>query len=398
MGDKLRSVAMTKRCHPIATAVVPLIAAFFLGFPPTALAQLVVSANDAKVALVDGVNTTVPNGPPDTVTFVEIRGNSPRIVAEVPAPNSVVGPPQNVAVTPDRSLVLVASSTRIDSADPKKTAFDDKLTVIDLQSSPPRVIATLTAGSQASGVAISPSGSLALVANRAHGTVSVFTIKGKTVTAASTIDLGAPESGPSGIAFTKDGRTALVTRNNDNLISVLTIDGTNVRYDKRTMAAGQKPYGIAVSSKGDVAVVGNIGAGPTGTDDTVSVVDLSGKEPRVANNLAVGPVVEGIAMSPDGKYVAATVMNGSNAPKSSPLFHDFGILRVLALNGTTLSPVADAKIGHWCQGVAFSGNQTVLVQCMVEKEIQTFTLDGKTLKPGAPIKINGGPAGILVVR
>ncbi len=388
---------MTRRRDANSTTALLLIAAFFLAFPRSAHAQLVVSANDAKVKLVDGVNTTVPNGPPDTVTFVEIRGNSPRTIAEVQAPSSVVGPPQNVAVTPDRSLVLVASSTRIDVADPNKTAFDNKLTVIDLQSAPPRVIATLMAGSQASGVAISPSGSLALVANRAEGTVSVFTIKGKTVTPASKIDLGAPESGPSGIAFTKDGRTALVTRNNDNLISLLTIDGTNVRYDKRTLTAGQKPYGIAVSPKGDVAVVGNIGAGPTGADDTVSVIDLS-KEPRVASHLAVGAVVEGIAISPDGKYVAATVMNGSNAPKSSPLFHDFGVLRVLGLNGTTLSPVAETKIGHWCQGVAFSGNQTVLVQCMVEKEIQTFTLDGKTLKPGAPIKINGGPAGILVVR
>jgi DNA-binding beta-propeller fold protein YncE len=397
-NDELRSGAMTKQCQPIATAAFPLVAAFFLGFPALAHAQLVVSANDAKVTLVDGVNTTVSKAPPDTVTFVEIRGSSPRILAEVPAPNSVVGPPQNVAVTPDRSLVLVSSSTKIDATDSKKTAFDDKLTVIDLQSAPPRVIATLTAGSQASGVAISPSGSLALVANRAEGTVSVFTIKGKTVTAATKIDLGAPESGPSGIAFTKDGRTALVTRNSDNLISVLTIDGTNVRDDKRTIAAGQKPYGIAISPTGDVAVVGNIGAGTTGADDTVSVVDLSDKEPRLASNLAIGPVVEGISMSPDGKYVAATVMNGSNAPKSSPLFHDFGILRVLGLNGTTLSPVAEAKIGHWCQGVAWSNSQTVLVQCMVEKEIQTYTLDGKTLKQGASIKINGGPAGIFVVK
>jgi DNA-binding beta-propeller fold protein YncE len=398
LSNELKSVGMTKRCHLVSTAALPLVAAFFFGFPTAAHAQLVVSANDAKVALVDGVNTTVPNGPPDTVTFVEIRGNSARIVAEVPAPSSVVGPPQNVAVTPDRSLVLVSSSTKIDATDPKKTAFDDKLTVIDLQSAPPRVIATLTAGSQASGVAISPSGTLALVANRAEGTVSVFTIKGKTVTAGNKIDLGAPESGPSGIAFTKDGRTALVTRNNDNMISILAIEGTNVRYDKRTIAAGQKPYGIAVSAKGDVAVVGNIGAGTSGADDTVSVVDLSGKEPRVVSNLAVGPVVEGISMSPDGKYVAATVMNGSNAPKSSPLFHDFGILRVLGLNGTTLSPVAETKIGHWCQGVAWSTSQTVLVQCMVEKEIQTYTFDGKTLTQGTPIKINGGPAGIQVVQ
>ncbi len=389
---------MTRRHHAISTAALPFVAVFSLGFPLVAQAPLLISANDAKVALVDGVNTTVPNGPPDTVTFLEMRGQSLSIIGEVQAPNSVVGPPQNVAVTPDRSLALVTSSTRIDPADAKKTAFDDKLTVIDLQSSPPRVLATVTAGAQASGVAINPSGSLALVANRANGTVSVFTITGKTVTAASTIDLGAPESGPSGIAFTKDGRAALVTRNNDNLISVLTIDGTTVRDDKRTMAAGQKPYGIAVSPTGNVAVVGNIGAGTTGADDTVTVIDLSGKEPRVASNLAIGPVVEGIAVSPDGQYVAATVMNGSNAPKSSPLFHDFGVLRVLALNGTTLSPLAETRIGHWCQGVAFAGNHSVLVQCMVEKEIQTYTLEGKTLKPGKPIKMNGGPAGIHVVQ
>src|SRR4030095_11884837 len=122
---------MTKQSQPIATSACPLVAAFFLGFPALAHAQLVVSANDAKVTLVDGVNTTVPKAPPDTVTFVEIRGNSPRILAEVPAPNSVVGPPQNVAVTPDRSLVLVSSSTKIDATDSTKTAFDDKLTVID---------------------------------------------------------------------------------------------------------------------------------------------------------------------------------------------------------------------------------------------------------------------------
>ena len=396
MADGLRFASMTRRFYKRSTQGAALLAAYSLAFSAKAHGQLVVSANDAKVALVDGVNTTVPNGAPDTVTFLEFRGSSPRIVAEVQAPSSVVGPPQNVAVTPDRSLVLVASSTRIDPADPKKTAFDDKLTVIDLQASPPKVIATLTAGSQASGVAISPSGSLALVANRAEGSVSVFTIKGKDVTPAGKVNLNAPESGPSGIAFTADGRGALVTRNNDNLISWLTINGTNVEA-KSTLQAGSKPYGIVVSKKGDVAMIGNIGAGPNGDSDTVTVVDLSGGTPRVASNLAVGPVVEGITLSPDGKHVAVTVMNGSNAPKSSKLFHDFGLLKILGVSGTTLAPVTEARIGHWCQGVAWSGNATVLVQCMVEHEIQTFAFDGRTLKPGTPIKINGGPAGIVVV-
>ena len=46
------------------------------------------------------------------------------------------------------------------------------------------MIATLQAGKGAAGVAINKAGTLALVANRSEGTVSVFTISGTTVTAA----------------------------------------------------------------------------------------------------------------------------------------------------------------------------------------------------------------------
>ena len=38
--------------------------------------------------------------------------------------------------------------------------------------------------------------------------------------------------------------------------------------------------------------------------------------------------------------------------------------------------------------------KTVLVQCMVEKEIYAFSFDGKTLQKTTAIKVNGGPAGI----
>ena len=63
--------------------------------------------------------------------------------------------------------------------------------------------------------------------------MSVFTIAGKTVTAAGKVEVGTPESLLSGVVFTRDGRTALVTRNFDSLISVLSIDGTKVENTKR---------------------------------------------------------------------------------------------------------------------------------------------------------------------
>ena len=380
--------------RPTLAAFLAAVATFL---SPPAHAQLLVSANDAKVALIDGVNTTVPAAPPDTVTLIDLRATPPKVVAEITAPNSVVGPPQNVAVSPNRALLFVTSSTRLDSIDASKTVPDNKVTVVDISVSPPQVLATMTAGVSASGVAINPSGTLAMVANRGEGTVSLYTIKAKNVSFAGKVDLGAPESGPSGVAFTPDGRMALVTRNNDNKISLLAVNGTAVEH-KGPIEAGQKPYGIEVSARGDVAVVGNIGAGATGSADTVSVVDLTANPPRVVSNAPVGPVAEGVALSPSGRYVAVTVMNGTNAPKSSPLFHDFGLLKILSLSGTTLEPLAEAPVGHWCQGVAWSGNATVFVQCMVEREIQTFSFDGRALTPRLPIKVNGGPAGIRVVQ
>jgi DNA-binding beta-propeller fold protein YncE len=358
-------------------------------------AQVVVSANDSKAALVDGVNTPVRNPPPDTVTIIDLSASPPRVLGEVRAPNSVVGPPQSVAIAPDESIALVASSTRLDPATPAGTAPDDLVTVIDLKASPPAVLATVHAGRGASGVSFNPAGTMALVANRIEGTISILTVNGKTVTAAGKVDLGAPDSGPSHVAFTRDGRMALVTRNNDSFISLLAVDGTNVTYAKRDIAGGLKPYGLEVSPTADLAFAGNIGAGAIGGVDTVSVIDLAANPPRAIDQVTVGPIAEGIAVSSDGQYVAVTVMNGSNAPKSSPLFNDFGRLRIFGVTNKTLTPITEARIGHWCQGTVWSrDNRTVLAQCMVEREILIFRFDGKRLSPAGSIKVNGGPAGI----
>ena len=358
-------------------------------------AQVVVSANDSKAVLIDGVNTPVRNPPPDTVTIIDLSASPPKVIGEVRAPNSVVGPPQTVAIAPDESIALVASSTKLDSAAAAGTAPDDLVTVIDLKASPPAVLATVHAGRGASGISFNPAGTLALVANRMEGTVSIFTVNGKTVTPAGKVDLGAPESGPSHVAFTRDGRMALVTRNNDSFISLLAVDGASVTYAKRDIAAGLKPYGLEVSPTADLAFTGNIGAGASGGADTISVIDLAANPPRAIDHVTVGPIAEGIALSSDGQYLSVTVMNGTNVPKASPLFNDFGRLRVYGVTNKTLTPIAEARIGHWCQGTAWSrDSRTVLAQCMVEKEILIFRFDGKSLSPAGSIKVNGGPAGI----
>ena len=391
---------------PASTLPALFVAALMIALVPAgAAAQLAISANDGKVMLVDGVNTPRPDPQPDTVSIIDVRTFPPKLIAEVQAPTSVAGPPHSVAIAPDQAIALVTSSSKINPANPKEAIQNDQLSVIDLQSSPPRLLVTLHAGAGASRVTINRAGTLALVANRAEGSVSVFTIKGKTVAAAGKVDLqGGPDSMPSQVMFTADGRTALVSCNaaTDNRIAVLTVNGSRVEYSKSDTSdfyAGLRPYGMDITPSGDMAVIANIGAGMAGGVDVVSLVDLKSVPPRTIDQISVGPVPEGISISPNGRYVAVTVMNGTNAPKASPFFHDFGLLKVLRIDGRTLSLVAENKIGHWCQGVAWMPDSTtVLAQCMVEREIQMFGFNGKTLKPAGSIKVNGGPAGIRTTR
>lgn len=359
-----------------------------------ARAEIAVSANDGKAYLDNGVAKTVPNAPPDTVAVIDLSANPPKLLAEIQAPASVAGPPGSVAVAADESFALVTGAMKVDPSDPTKQAPDDKLTLIDLKSSPPKVAQTVTVGKGAAGVSINKAGNLALVANRSEGTVSVLSISGGKVEEKEKIKLGAADSGPSMPVFSRDGTFALVTRDNDHKISVLSIAGDKVEYTKRDINAGLRPYQVDITGSGDIAIVANIGLGG-GDADTISVVDLKAKPARVVNTVTVGQTPEGLKMSPDGQHVAVTVMNGSNKPKDSPFFNDNGLVRIFRVAGHDLTHVADAPVGHWCQGAAWSKDaKTVLVQCMVEKEIYAFSFDGKALKKTTAIKVNGGPAGI----
>jgi DNA-binding beta-propeller fold protein YncE len=368
---------------------------FLLGLAGTeAAAQIAVSANDSKVVLVDGVQSVVRNAPPDTVTILDLSAAMPRVVAELPVPASIVGPPSSVAIAPDETFALVTAATKIDPADPARTVPDNRVTVIALDASP-RVTATLEAGAGASGVSINRAGTLALVANRIEGTVSVFAIEKGVLRPVGKVDLGAPESGPSHVAFTRDGRMALVTRNNDSLISLLAIDGTTVTLAKRDIGGGFKPYGLEVTPAGDLAFAAHVGAGATGGVDTISVIDLRATPPRVIDQVPAGPTVEGIAIAPDGRHVAVTIMDGSNLASGSPFFRRAGRLKVFAVDGRTLRLVTEADTGRWCQGVAWARtSRSLVVQCAADRELVPFTFDGRGLTRGAPLRFNSGPSGI----
>src|SRR2546429_3901492 len=227
--------------HRHARASVGLALGAALSLAPAAGPQIACPANDNRVVRLTGVVPVVPNAPPAPVSVIDLKASPPRVIAEVEAPVSVVGPPLSIAVTPDESLALVTASSKVDPSDRPRQARENRLTVIDLTANPLKIIATLEAGKGASGISINRQGTLALVSNLVDGTVSVFTIQGKTVSAAGAVEVGGVKAGGGQGGIAPDGKTALVSRPDDNRISVLSIDGSKVEYTKRDMTAGGPP-------------------------------------------------------------------------------------------------------------------------------------------------------------
>lgn len=365
---------------------------------PRCPAQLCVAATDNSLILRDGTNVVVPNPAPDTFVVLDLSGGYPRKLAEIPGvPTSVIGPPLSLALTPDSTVALDTSCMKDDPADPTgKQVFDDRMTVLDLsEPSRPRVLATLQCGLGPAGVSINRQGTLALVADRGDGSVSIFTIAGHTVAPAGRLQVGNAASALGHVAFAPDGKHAFLTRDGDNEITELAIDGSHVTLAGRDIHAGLRPYGIDVSRNGRIAVTANDGAGK-GDEDTVSLIDLADGPAHTVDTETAGQTPEGIKLSPDGSLCAVVVENGSNKPSDSPFFHDHGRLVLFRVEGMKLKRLAEAPIGHWSQGVAFSDdNRWLVVDNMVERNLQVFAWDGNHLTDtGRPIALGGGPVAI----
>src|SRR5438067_1750619 len=273
---------------------------------PAKAAPYMIVGNDEKVGTdAQGKPAVNPTGK-DTVLIVDLaKPEEPAIVAALPLENSVVGPPTNLAISPTGDIALVADSmTVIQENGANKLTPTDKLFVIDLKANPPKLVQTLNLGKQPSGLSFSPKGDMALVCNRADGTISVLKIDGDKVTQTGTVQVG---PGVSHVVFAPDGKRALAIRSPDNKVAVLDVDGDKVTYNKLDLPTYAFPYNVVITPDSRLAITadnGNNGSSD-GNADAVSIIDLEGSHPHVMSHVTVGDAPEGLAMSPKGDLAVA---------------------------------------------------------------------------------------------
>jgi DNA-binding beta-propeller fold protein YncE len=341
-------------------------------------AELAISANDGK-QLQKGEDTPVT---PDSVSVIDLGHYPPKVIGSVDVPASMIGAPAAVALGKGEKFAIVTASQKFDPADPMNPAADDKVSVIDLTNpSRPRVIQTVQAGANASGVSINSVSTLVLVADRGEDAVSVFTLAGNRLAPAGHVDLD-KGAAPTDVVFATDGRNAYVVAQGTNKIVELAVDGSRVTRTGNDVATGRAPYGAVVTPDGGWLIDTNLGGSLEPNSPkigTLAMVDL--KAHKVALSVPVGITPEHVFLSPDGKYAAVVLANGTANVKSDPKYGSvLGILKVFALGAGTLAEVAQADSGHWCQGATWSDDgRVILQQCAAERAILVYRFDGHSL-------------------
>ncbi|HZS85273.1 MAG TPA: YncE family protein [Stellaceae bacterium] len=370
---------------------------------PTAIAaeaQLMIVGNDEKITWDE--NGKAVNRPPgkDTIDIFDLKGTpaSPKLLATLDLENSIVGPPVNLAITPDDAIAIIANSLdSVKDGEGWKTVPDNKLYVVDLTTNPPQRIATIEVGKQPSGVAISRKGDLALVANRADNSISVLAIEGKEVKVIDTVPMG---DSVAAVAITPDGKHALAVKPTVNRVALLDIDGQKVTYGKYDMIVGNFPYNVAIAPGGKIALVNNNGANGSadGNVDTDAVIDLEASPPRVIDFVVVGDGPEGLAISPKGNLAASLLLRGSNADHKAFFYHKNSAIAVLRISGKKVTKVSEVEVGGLAEGIGFSPDGKYLyVGNFLDGDMSILKVDGtKLVETGKRMKLSGHPASLRV--
>jgi DNA-binding beta-propeller fold protein YncE len=357
-------------------------------------APFMIIGNDEKLVYDEAGKIVLSPAGKDSVSIVDLANpENPKIVANLALKNSVLGPPMNLDIDPTGSVALVADAVDVTrDGDALKIVPDNKVYVIDLKANPPKLAATVTVGKQPSGLSFNAAGNLALVTNRADGTISVLSVRGTDVKVLDTVALG---DSVTHVAFTPDGKRAIAAKYTTHKVSLLDVAGDKVTYTKLDLPTGQWPFNVAVAPSGKIALTADIGGGgrSDGSMDTVTVIDLEASPPRTIDYVSVGETPEGLAISPKGNIAVALIQRGSDADHKAYFYHKNGAVAVLRIDGKKVTKIQEIEVGGIPEAAMFTPDGKYLyVTNYTDQDVSILKVDGtKVINTGKRFKVPGHP-------
>ncbi len=357
---------------------------------------LILSGNENKIDLVSGAARVVPFAPADSISILDFSQFPPSVAQVDNVANSVLGPPSNIAVTPDGRLALIANSIRIEPQFQTNWLPEDFVHLLDLTARPPRVVGRVTVGPQPSGISITRDGRLALVANRAGGSVSVLRIEGLSARCVQTLAIAEPADSVSDVAISPDGHLVLASAQKAGYLAVLQLDQDQLVRTGRKISTYGQPYRCVITPDGELGLTAGTGAGNGLDADALTVVDLKSNPPRAVDYVALGAAPESIELDPSGQLLAAVLMNGSNLAPGDPQGSDHGELVLLRRFGRTFRVTERHRVGRIPEGVAFTSDRKhLVVQCHPDRELWVFEVKrGRARDTGHRVRVPGFPSGL----
>lgn len=361
-----------------------------------AAADWVVSANENKIDLVTGAQRVFPDAAPDTVSLLDFSQFPPGIRHLTNIANTVLGPPSNVALSPDQRHLLIADSIVLDAGRTNGWRPQQRIHVIDLTVEPPRVTSTSDTGLQPSGVVFNADGKRVAVANRAEGSVSVFRFEAGQLTRIQSIRIADPEAEVSDVASSPDGRWLVASITRAGVLAVLKWKDETVVDTGRRISVYGRPYRVMFTPDGTQVLTSGAGAGNGLDTDALTVVELRGEQFETVDivPLAAGP--ESFDISPDGRLAVAVLMNGSNTAPDGPLYRDHGLMVLLAREQGHWTRRQVMPTGRIPEGVVFTPDgRHLVVQCHPDRDLRVYPVQGGMLG-GVSLRIPmpGWPSGM----
>jgi YVTN family beta-propeller protein len=325
-------------------------------------------------------------------------------------------------------LVVLALGAQAASAVPALSAsgwtayvtnnnLDAGTTVTPISTATNTAGTAITVGTGPFGVAITPDGKTAYVANFGGSGTAVTPIDTATNTAGSPIAVGA-SSDPHWVAVTPDGKTAyVVTQGTGSLTPINTATNTT----GTPIPVGTNPQQVAVTPDGKTAYVTNFGDGTVTPISTAT--NTAGTPITVGSGPGSGPV--GIAITPNGKtaYVnddsdgtvtpINTATNTAGTPITVAANPDEGIaitadgetVYVASTTGHAVTPINTATntagtavplpSGSVPEGIAITPDGK-MAYVVTDGTNSVTPINTATNTTGTPIAVGSGPLGIAI--